>query len=622
MTPATTEAAQAADGAPPGAGSAAVPDTSGIIIPPPEIRTIVDKTADFVARNGPQFEERIRLKESQNPRFSFMTPGDAYNAYYQRRINEMRAAQAAPQAQQQQQAAAPAQPEKPQKRIPKHPKPYEFSTLMPPISRQDLDIIRLTAQFAARNGPEFLSTLSIRENKNYQFDFMRPTHSLYPMFTRLIEQYKKVIRPSEAMLAELRAHVIDRYKVLDRISSRLEYETYLAEEKRKAEAEEDEERIAQSMIDWNDFVVVETIEFVESDERTELPPPMSKLELEAMPLEERRLLFMFEEAPAPAMGSGANAGDAEMEEDNMDMGQESDDDMQAGSDDDDAAAAPAKEQVMRLQEIAGPTKIRTDYVPKVGRVVPTTELMELCPVCGASVKTSEMDEHVRIELLDPKWKDQRAAYQAKQRDSNLVPINLKILAKMSGGDDTGTGAPAGGRKAAEEARETERKKIIWDGHTASIPSATQKLQQSAAEHQMIAMQQRAERDAAINAIGPQIPDATAVAPGAAAAAAAVPGAVPGAVPPFGAMPYPMAQVQLWITLPSGEQVQSPAVALSMPVSAFKEQIASVVGMAAGKQKLALPDGTVLKNAQSLESYGLAEGSELMLATRERGGKKN
>ena len=30
----------------------------GIIYPPPELRNIVDKTASFVARNGPDFETR------------------------------------------------------------------------------------------------------------------------------------------------------------------------------------------------------------------------------------------------------------------------------------------------------------------------------------------------------------------------------------------------------------------------------------------------------------------------------------------------------------------------------------------------------------------------------------
>jgi len=54
----------------------------GIIYPPPEVRNIVDKTASFVARNGPEFETRIRQNEINNPKFNFLTINDPYHAYY------------------------------------------------------------------------------------------------------------------------------------------------------------------------------------------------------------------------------------------------------------------------------------------------------------------------------------------------------------------------------------------------------------------------------------------------------------------------------------------------------------------------------------------------------------
>lgn len=52
--------------------------------------------------------------------------------------------------------------------------------------------MKLTAQFVARNGRQFLVNLMNREQRNYQFDFLRPQHSLYPYFLKLIEQYTKV----------------------------------------------------------------------------------------------------------------------------------------------------------------------------------------------------------------------------------------------------------------------------------------------------------------------------------------------------------------------------------------------------------------------------------------------
>nr|XP_047137459.1 splicing factor 3A subunit 1-like [Hydra vulgaris] len=64
--------------------------TVGIIYPPPEVRNIVDRTANFVARNGPEFEDRIRSNEATNPKFNFLNPNDPYYAYYLHKLKEYR----------------------------------------------------------------------------------------------------------------------------------------------------------------------------------------------------------------------------------------------------------------------------------------------------------------------------------------------------------------------------------------------------------------------------------------------------------------------------------------------------------------------------------------------------
>ena len=56
-------------------------------------------------------------------------------------------------------------------------------------------MVKLTAQFVARNGRQFLTNLMNREQRNYQFDFLRPQHSLFQYFTRLLEQYTKAWLP-------------------------------------------------------------------------------------------------------------------------------------------------------------------------------------------------------------------------------------------------------------------------------------------------------------------------------------------------------------------------------------------------------------------------------------------
>ena len=60
------------------------------------VADIVDKTASFVARNGPEFETRIRQNEQNNPKFNFLQPGDPYHAYYQHKVKEIQEGKSAP----------------------------------------------------------------------------------------------------------------------------------------------------------------------------------------------------------------------------------------------------------------------------------------------------------------------------------------------------------------------------------------------------------------------------------------------------------------------------------------------------------------------------------------------
>lgn len=51
---------------------------------------IVDRTAQYVAKNGASFEERIKREHRDKPKFSFLLPDDPFNAYYQHKVRETR----------------------------------------------------------------------------------------------------------------------------------------------------------------------------------------------------------------------------------------------------------------------------------------------------------------------------------------------------------------------------------------------------------------------------------------------------------------------------------------------------------------------------------------------------
>ena len=51
-----------------------------IIPPPPDFKSVVDKLAEYVARNGEVFQEQIKNKN--DPRFEFLNADNIYFPYY------------------------------------------------------------------------------------------------------------------------------------------------------------------------------------------------------------------------------------------------------------------------------------------------------------------------------------------------------------------------------------------------------------------------------------------------------------------------------------------------------------------------------------------------------------
>ena len=259
----------------------------GVVLPPKDIRgaayyyaplknftanicaAIVEKTAGYVARNGVVFEggdpnlhswtsstdistagtDRIREKEKHNPKFSFLSANDAYNSFYAWRLNEVRQGRGtAISAGRAGEAAAAPEPEKP--KGPDEPPQFHFSARMPNINAQDLDVVRLTALFVAKNGRSFMTTLSQRETRNYQFDFLRPQHSLYQFFSRLVDQYSELLRlggseggnSEKERISELESNVKDRFHMLGRAKERAEWAKYQEQQKQKKEEEAEQEK--------------------------------------------------------------------------------------------------------------------------------------------------------------------------------------------------------------------------------------------------------------------------------------------------------------------------------------------------------------------------------------------
>ncbi|KAI8563332.1 hypothetical protein RHMOL_Rhmol03G0104000 [Rhododendron molle] len=475
--------------------------TIGIIHPPPDIRNIVDKTAQFVAKNGPEFEKRIIANNAGNAKFNFLNASDPYHAYYQHRLSEFRAQN------QNQPSSDPADPSLPES-IPSAPVTEGEETITKPdpsaqfrpvrkvleppeaelytvrlpegITGEELDIIKLTAQFVARNGKSFLAGLTNRESNNQQFHFLKPTHSMFMFFTSLADAYSKVLMPRNGLsrlTEKLRNSVTDMTTVLERCLHRLEWERSQEQARQKAEDEIEQERLQMAMIDWHDFVVVETIDFVD-DEDEELPAPMTIEEV----IRRSKVSAMAEEEDNVEPGKVV---EMEMDEEEVKLVEEG---MRAASIEENGEEKKNEMKMPPLEEQEQPMRIVKNWKRPEERIAserdPTKYVVS--PITGELIPIIEMSEHMRISLIDPKYKEQKERMFAKLRETTLaqddeISKNIMGLARTRP-DIFGTTEEevSNAVKAEIEKKKDEQpKQVIWDGHSGSIGrTATQAMSQN------------------------------------------------------------------------------------------------------------------------------------------------
>ncbi|KAJ2664944.1 SF3a splicing factor complex subunit [Coemansia sp. RSA 1200] len=536
-------------------GPASANSTAEIIYPPQNIKTIVDKTAEHVAKSGEAFQQLIRDKYQGNVRFSFIYANDPYFAYYDMMVSKYRSggetseetdgdtelssiaaadalnATEDPAAGAKQQLAGESSPTT---AVPDRPAEPRFVTAMPAISALDLDVIRMTAQFVACNGRSFMTMLAQREQNNYQFDFLSPTHSLFGYFRKLVDQYTMVYgnnkpRPQE-LDSLLAVSADDRFRVLDRVDKRIRWAAYEAKERNRREVEAENERTAFLSIDWHDFVVVGTVEFVEEDAYLELPPPIRLQDLKSMSLEQKRRTVAggksTTEQPDHRVLADSRA-DANDDEDNdvdmeVEMDEESADEESSVDEEIEAEPRPppgaAGSKPTGAANTLGPMRIRKNHVPLLRSGPQSRGVTLQCQLCKQDIPASEFEEHIRVELIDPKWKEQKLVYERKIRDSNLVKEGMDVaryLKQMAGhrADIFGTdGEPQEGGEAgsAQEPPASAGKPTVpWDGYSSTATRAARRARENMSDADRVAEMRRRNglpdpRDASPS-IGPQAP---------------------------------------------------------------------------------------------------------------------
>lgn len=358
------------------------------------------------------------------------------------------------------------------------PTPLEFSLGHPTgINAVDIDIIKLTAQYTAVNGREFLGGLAQREQKNPQFDFLKPTHVLFSYFTALVDSYAKILQPSTEQSERLK-QLSQPKKALSQALQRWQYNRAQEDRKRKESAEADEERLAFQSIDWQDFTVVETVDFPENElfevdiasinvnkdpadgadvskyadaKRAEIsrskssfmPPPVPLPPVFKAPPAAPTMPPAFS-MPPPPPGVILAQRPEPVSSDAMDVDEDFDQDI----------------------------KVVTNYQPRIGGSAAggagNKPLVMVDPISGKTIPVDQMEEHMRVQLLDPKWREEQKRFAEKQKETGYaegssIADSLRMFAKKRGdifGQSAAGNAPDSAAAIAEEAALEKRRQEV------------------------------------------------------------------------------------------------------------------------------------------------------------------
>ena len=362
------------------------------------------------------------------------------------------------------------------------PAPHQFTLVHPVgISALDVDVIKLTARYTAVSGRDFLSGLARQEQRNPQFDFLKPTHVLFSYFTALVDAYNKVLAPGEAQRQGLEAGC-SRAGALERAVGRWQWEH--AERSRKAAEAADSDRQTRlyQAVDWHDFILVETIDFPEDELLDQAPSAAGAVGGAAQATAPPQANAGMPPPPPPKFGAPAAVAAATAAGDNDDMDME-------GSDDE-GGALPSHVPGDKGRGTAGSAEddedeavtVVRDYRPDVSANRAAAPATMIDPITKRTVLVSEMSEHMRISLLDPKWREEQARLREKTAQETLaegsnIAAALSSFAKQRGDifgsteeeedallrDRAKALAPAAASASAGAGG-----RLVWDGTSASV----------------------------------------------------------------------------------------------------------------------------------------------------------
>ncbi|KAI0563976.1 Splicing factor 3A subunit 1 SF3-A [Gracilaria domingensis] len=617
----------------------------GVIIPPPDVRSILETTAEFVAKRT-AFEKMVLQKNGEEARFSFLHASNPYHAYYRKRIDHYRSlkkphSEAKRKESLDEQKSKSPEPSsenlKPHKEAvegdspkattagtavvsflkaerakqralrpePREPPPDDLFTLVsvnPAPNALSLDVMKLTAQYVASTDSQFISALARKESRNSLFDFLKPMHPHNLVFQRLTDAYRAILSSNEQkkeMLELLRKQSESRDVIMEEVWYMHNWECQKAEREYEAALDKGEKmKVAQ--IDWYDFVVLETIEFGPKD--VNLPAPVA--DTRQLP----KILAAAREAEKERL---KNQRDVDMDIDNV-------------------AVTPKNVRVETanvLSDIPADRIRRNEPTNRRENQDRTNEATVVLP-SGTRVPLSKVQESMRVELINPSYKNEKARAAEKNRLRNLADGDevARNLARL--GQAQGKGAVYN-RGDLQEALAVMPKAPLSeaDARVKKAEPSGPNLP-AAAMNDEARPSKRARVEAAVDALSrakkAMVDDETEAKD---TEQDQVAGSSLISAEEWLAKQGNNAQVRVKLPVHNSKdwRLQGQEIEMSAPlkktVAKLKSVLAKMTNLPANKQKLSMTGVGFLKDGMTLASYNVRDGAVISVEVKERGGRK-
>jgi splicing factor 3A subunit 1 len=113
---------------------------------------------------------------------------------------------------------------------------------------------------------------------------------------------------------------------------------------------------------------------------------------------------------------------------------------------------------------SNPTRVRTDYVPRAQQRN-QQQNTSICPNCHQQIPNDEIAEHMRIEQLDPRWREQFGKNQQRSSTTNLSTVDVANNLKRLASQRTDLFDPVTGQAITDEEKERRKRAELqsYDG---------------------------------------------------------------------------------------------------------------------------------------------------------------